>query len=261
MASAAIIQRALLPDPRAFAADTRLDVHAAMIPARDVGGDFFDLVTLSDGRVALGVGDVCGKGVPAALYMGISKTLIRINLRERPDLAAAIRKANAYLTTHYPAEQFATLFYAAYDPATRRARICELRPSRRAASAAPTGASRALPAGGLPVGMFEDLRVTAAHGAARRRRPVADLQRRRHRGGGRRGLRVRRGRGLCEALAQEEGGAAAAVEAVIAAARAFAGCAPQSDDITCVALARADSLTAGRPRNRTSSGRSARCAR
>ena len=60
-----------------------------MIPARDVGGDFFDLVAMSDGRVALGVGDVCGKGVPAALYMGISKTLIRINLRERPDLATA----------------------------------------------------------------------------------------------------------------------------------------------------------------------------
>ncbi len=109
MASAAIIQRALLPDPVAFAAEAGLDAHAAMIPARDVGGDFFDLLTLTDGRVAIGVGDVCGKGVPAALYMGISKTLIRIKLRERPDLAGAIRDANAYLTTHYPAEQFATL--------------------------------------------------------------------------------------------------------------------------------------------------------
>ena len=37
-------------------------------PSRDVGGDFFDLVPLADGRVALGVGDVCGKGVPAALF-------------------------------------------------------------------------------------------------------------------------------------------------------------------------------------------------
>ena len=49
MASAAIIQRALLPDPRAFAAETGLDVHAAMIPARDVGGDFFDLLALRTG--------------------------------------------------------------------------------------------------------------------------------------------------------------------------------------------------------------------
>ena len=60
-----------------------------MIPARDVGGDFFDLVALADGRIALGVGDVCGKGVPAALFMGITKTLIRIHLRQTPDLAGA----------------------------------------------------------------------------------------------------------------------------------------------------------------------------
>ena len=41
-----------------------------MTPARDVGGDFFDFFLLDDGRVAFGVGDVCGKGVPAALFMG-----------------------------------------------------------------------------------------------------------------------------------------------------------------------------------------------
>ena len=82
MASAAVIQRALLPRVKEFAAEARLDVWASMTPSRDVGGDFFDLVPLADGRVALGVGDVCGKGVPAALFMGITRTLIRINLRE-----------------------------------------------------------------------------------------------------------------------------------------------------------------------------------
>ena len=51
-----------------------------MTPARDVGGDFFDLVPLADGRVALGVGDVCGKGVPAALFTDITRTLISISL-------------------------------------------------------------------------------------------------------------------------------------------------------------------------------------
>ena len=92
--------------------------------------------------------------------MGISKTLIRINLRERPDLAGAIRKANDYLTAHYPAEQFATLFYAAYDPATGELEYVSCgHPAalmRRA-----DGRIEALPAGGLPVGMFEDLRVTS----------------------------------------------------------------------------------------------------
>ena len=84
MASAAVIQRALRPRVKEFADESRLDVWASMTPARDVGGDFFDLVLLADGRVALGVGDVCGKGVPAALFMGITRMLIRINLRENP---------------------------------------------------------------------------------------------------------------------------------------------------------------------------------
>ncbi len=236
MASAAIIQRSLLPDPRAFAAETSLDLHAAMIPARDVGGDFFDLVALSDGRVAFGVGDVCGKGVPAALYMGISKTLIRINLRERPNVAEAVAKANAYLTTHYPADQFATLFYAAYDPETGEIEYVSCgHPAaliRRA-----DGRIEALAAGGLPVGMFEDLRViprAARLGAGEALLIYSDGVTEATDTAAREFGETRLG----EALARTRGGAAATVEAVVAAARAFAGSAPQSDDITCVALAR-----------------------
>ena len=236
MASAAIIQRALLPDPRAFASETGVDLHAAMIPARDVGGDFFDLVALSDGRVAVGVGDVCGKGVPAALYMGISKTLIRIKLRERPDLAAAIRDANEYLTTHYPAEQFATLLYAAYDPASGAVEYVSCgHPAARIRRA--DGRIEALPAGGLPVGMFEDLRIVkreARLDRGERLLIVSDGVTEAADGGAFEFGEER----LSEALAAEEGGAAATVEAVIAAARAFAGTAAQSDDITCLALAR-----------------------
>jgi serine phosphatase RsbU (regulator of sigma subunit) len=236
MASAAIIQRALLPDPRVFAQEIQLDVHAAMIPARDVGGDFFDLLTLSDGRVAVGVGDVCGKGVPAALYMGISKTLIRIKLRERPDLAGAIRDANDYLTAHYPAEQFATLLYAACDPATGEVEYVSCgHPAARIRRA--DGRIEALPAGGLPVGMFEQLRVTAR----RARLDAGDLLLIYSDGVTEAcdiaALEFGEAR-LCAALALAEGGAAATVEAVIAAARAFAGAAAQSDDITCLALAR-----------------------
>ncbi len=158
MASAAVIQRALLPGVSEFAAETGLDVCAAMTPARDVGGDFFDLVRLKDGRVAVGVGDVCGKGVPAALFMGITRTLIRINLRERPDLPGAIMRANAYLTNNNAGEYFATLVYAAFDPANGELEYCSCGhlPAliRRAA-----GEVEALPAGGLPVGLFEDMRM------------------------------------------------------------------------------------------------------
>jgi serine phosphatase RsbU (regulator of sigma subunit) len=236
MASAAIIQRALLPDPEAFAAETGVDVFAAMWPARDVGGDFFELLALSDGRIAVGVGDVCGKGVPAALYMGITKTLIGIKLRERPDLAGAIGEANAYLTQHYPAEQFATLCYAACDPATGAVEYVSAgHPAPRIRRA--DGRIEALQAGGLPVGMFETLRVVARKAQLDRGdllmivsdgvTEAAD------------GAEAEFGEArLAEALSAEEGGAAAAVEAVVAAARAFAGGAPPSDDITCLALGR-----------------------
>jgi serine phosphatase RsbU (regulator of sigma subunit) len=236
MASAAIIQRALLPDPEAFAEETGVDVFAAMQPARDVGGDFFDLLALSDGRLAIGVGDVCGKGVPAALYMGITKTLLRIKLLERPDLPAAIREANAYLTTNYPAEQFATLLYAAYDPASGAVEYVSCgHPAARIRRA--DGRIEALPAGGLPIGMFEDLRVVAREAqldggdllmivsdGVTEAADAADNEFGEAR--------------LAEALCAEEGGAAAAVEAVVAAARVFAAGAPQSDDITCLALGR-----------------------
>jgi serine phosphatase RsbU (regulator of sigma subunit) len=157
MASAAVIQRALLPKPQKFAADTGVDASASMNAARDVGGDWFELVPLEDGRVAVGVGDVCGKGVPAALFTGISKTLIRINLRETPDLPGAILKANAYLANNNAAELFATLLYAAFDPRTGEVELvsCGHLPAlvRRA-----SGAIEKLSGGGLPVGLFETLK-------------------------------------------------------------------------------------------------------
>jgi serine phosphatase RsbU (regulator of sigma subunit) len=157
MASAAVIQRALLPKPEEFAADTGLDASASMNAARDVGGDWFELVPLDDGRVAVGVGDVCGKGVPAALFTGITKTLIRINLREKPDLPGAILKANAYLANNNAAELFATILYAAFNPPTGEIELvsCGHPPAliRRAG-----GAVEKLCGGGLPVGLFDTLK-------------------------------------------------------------------------------------------------------
>ena len=157
MASAAVIQKALLPKPEEFAADTGIDASASMNAARDVGGDWFELVPLDDGRVAVGVGDVCGKGVPAALFTGITKTLIRINLREKPDLPGAILKANAFLANNNAAELFATILYAAFDPRTGEIELvsCGHLPAliRRVG-----GAVEKLCGGGLPVGLFDTLK-------------------------------------------------------------------------------------------------------
>jgi sigma-B regulation protein RsbU (phosphoserine phosphatase) len=238
MASAAVIQRALLPRVREFVEDSKLDVWAAMTPARDVGGDFFELVPLADGRVALGVGDVCGKGVPAALFMGITKTLIRINLRENPDLPGAIVKANAFLADNNAGQLFATALYVAYDPRSGALEYCNCGhlPGliRR-----PGGAVQTLPVGGLPVGLFEPLKVTAhkAHlrpgdlfllytdGVTEAEDPEA--------------LQFGEDR-LAGLLAQKGHGASASqwIARIETAVREFAHGRSQLDDITCLALRR-----------------------
>ena len=238
MASAAVIQRALLPRVKDFAKESRLDVWAAMTPARDVGGDFFELVPLADGRVALGIGDVCGKGVPAALFMGITKTLIRINLRENPDLPGAIVKANASLADNNAGQLFATALYVAYDPRSGALEYCNCGhlPGliRRAG-----GAVETLPVGGLPVGLFEPMKMTV-HNAQLRPGELfflytdgvteaEDPERRQF------------GEERLESLLARKGHGARAsqwIARVETAVREFARGRPQLDDITCLALRR-----------------------
>jgi sigma-B regulation protein RsbU (phosphoserine phosphatase) len=237
MASAAVIQRALLPKVAEFVAETGLDVSAAMTPARDVGGDFFDLIRLSDGRVAFGVGDVCGKGVPAALFMGITRTLIRINLRERPDLPGAILRTNAYLTNNNAAELFATLLYAAFDPRSGELEYVScghLPPLLRRAD----GVVETLSAGGLPVGLFDQLKPKVRQAAM-------------HPGD----LLFLYTDGVTEAVdtedrefgeerllgliaASEGASAAEAITRVTAAVSEFSRGEPQFDDLTCLAITR-----------------------
>ena len=237
MASAAVIQRALLPRV-GDSPNPTLDVWAAMTPARDVGGDFFELVPLADGRVALGIGDVCGKGVPAALFMGITKTLIRINLRENPDLPGAIVKANASLADNNAGQLFATALYVAYDPRSGALEYCNCGhlPGliRRAG-----GAVETLPVGGLPVGLFEPMKMTV-HNAQLRPGELfflytdgvteaEDPERRQF------------GEERLESLLARKGHGARAsqwIARVETAVREFARGRPQLDDVTCLALRR-----------------------
>ena len=76
MNAARDIQRAMLLDPAALGAiDPRLDIDAWLEPAREIGGDLYDAFRLDNGRVAFLIGDVTGKGAPAALFMAVSKAL------------------------------------------------------------------------------------------------------------------------------------------------------------------------------------------
>jgi len=93
------IQMSMVP-PRSklAAADPRLDADALLEPARSVGGDLYDLARLDDDRIGFLVGDVTGKGVPAALFMAMSKALTSFVLnRENRDLGAAVASVNEEL--------------------------------------------------------------------------------------------------------------------------------------------------------------------
>lgn len=111
MASAAAIQRAMLPAPLALAErDSRIDIYALIRPAREVGGDLYNYFPMGPDRIAIVIGDVSGKGVPASLFMGITQTVIQIALREIDDLATAVGRANQFLSRDNRKSMFATLF-------------------------------------------------------------------------------------------------------------------------------------------------------
>lgn len=99
MEAARTIQLGMVPSAAKLAAlDPRLDVSGLLSPARSVGGDFYDAVVLDRDRVLLVIGDVAGKGVPAALYMALSKGLAKSFLsREGVSLEAAARALNREL--------------------------------------------------------------------------------------------------------------------------------------------------------------------
>lgn len=116
MASAAAIQRSMLPpllDP-ATCGD-RVDVFARMRPARDVGGDFYDYFLIDENRLAIVIADVCGKGVPASLFMAITRTVIRLVARGGGDIATGIARANELLSAENDASMFVTLFFGEFD--------------------------------------------------------------------------------------------------------------------------------------------------
>lgn len=86
-------------------------------PAREVGGDFYDFLTFDDGRLGLVIGDVTGKGIPAALVMTATRTMLRTAAYENASPAEVLTRVNELLHGDIPPGVFATCFYAVLDPA------------------------------------------------------------------------------------------------------------------------------------------------
>lgn len=87
-------------------------------PANTVGGDFYDVLTLKDGRIVLTLGDVAGKGSPAALLMALLLAVLRTLVDEELEATALIERLNTQICRHSPSSRFITLFYGVYTPWT-----------------------------------------------------------------------------------------------------------------------------------------------
>jgi serine phosphatase RsbU (regulator of sigma subunit) len=111
------IQMAFLPDAGQFRDDPRIDVAAAMTPAREVGGDLYDFFRLDGRRLFFIVGDVAGKGLSASIFMAVSKALYKsATLRAAPsDIGALMVAANAEVSRDNPQMLFVTAFAGVLD--------------------------------------------------------------------------------------------------------------------------------------------------
>jgi sigma-B regulation protein RsbU (phosphoserine phosphatase) len=114
------IQQGILPAPALAPNMPGLSSSALMEPARETGGDLYDFFALPDGRLAFMVGDVSGKGVPAALFMAITTTIARFSISLEAGPGQALDRINNLLQENNPNTLFVTLFLALYDPATGR---------------------------------------------------------------------------------------------------------------------------------------------
>jgi hypothetical protein len=110
------IQRAMLPKGIFTAAG--VEAHGATRPANTVGGDFYDILPLPDGRIVIALGDVAGKGSPAALLMALLLAMLRTLVDEGLEDSALVARLNAQVCRHSPPERFITLFFGLYNPAT-----------------------------------------------------------------------------------------------------------------------------------------------
>jgi sigma-B regulation protein RsbU (phosphoserine phosphatase) len=112
---AAKIQMDLLPksvpDVRGY------EMAGTSIPAQVVGGDYFDFIPLEGGKMGVCLGDVSGKGLPAALLMANVQATLRGQTLLGGDVASCVRRSNRLLFESTPPEKFVTLFYGALDPA------------------------------------------------------------------------------------------------------------------------------------------------
>ena len=114
--TASKMQQSILPTE--FPRGDDYHIHGHMEPAQEVGGDFYDVMPLSGGKVGLAIADVSGKGIPAALFMMSSRTSLKGAAVGRQEPGDVLTEVNKLLLENNDALMFLTVFYAVYEPAT-----------------------------------------------------------------------------------------------------------------------------------------------
>ncbi|MCG3121426.1 MAG: Regulator of RpoS [bacterium] len=113
------IQQSIVPRKfPPFPERREFEIHAEMIPARDVGGDFYDFFLIDDNRLGFVIGDVSGKGVPAALFMAVSKTLLKATALKGLPPEECLQQVNRILHLESVAAMFVTIFYGILNTRT-----------------------------------------------------------------------------------------------------------------------------------------------
>jgi serine phosphatase RsbU (regulator of sigma subunit) len=129
------------------------EIKGVSVPAREVGGDFFNYFSLADGRIALLVGDVSGKGVGAALLMANIQASLRTRLALGQDLDAIARELDLDIERSTPGSIYATLFVGIFDPTTRELRYVNAGHNPQYVLRG-NGTLEQMSSSGLPVGML-----------------------------------------------------------------------------------------------------------
>lgn len=102
----------------------KIDIYASMDAAKDIGGDFYDFFRIDEERIGLVIADVCGKGIPAALFMAVCRTVIRSKGMQIPDAGKCISESNLPLVACSVDCMFVTAFYAIYNIRTGLVTYC-----------------------------------------------------------------------------------------------------------------------------------------
>ena len=119
------IQASALPQTfPAFPDRTEFDLFASMTPAKEVGGDFYDFFPIDSDHIALVIADVSGKGIPAALFMMASRTVIRNEVMGGCDPATALQRANLQLCERNESGMFVTVWLAVVEISTGKGVAC-----------------------------------------------------------------------------------------------------------------------------------------